>query len=177
MSRTIRSALQVLWCAERVVFCFAANMTYLMSRFVSGHVFRRAVSCFKKTGLQRLCHNLALAVKEKIGEERVMPNYFAYTPEQAELLPRHVRDELPPGHLCFLIHELIEAMDLSRFDEAYSEEGQKAYNPRLMLKLWLYGFAVNVRSTRKLERRVQEDLGFRFLAGRLRPDHKTLSEL
>ena len=105
-----------------------------------------------------------------------MPNYFAYTPEQAELLPRHVRDELPPGHLCFLIHELIEAMDLSRFDEAYSEEGQKAYNPRLMLKLWLYGFAVNVRSTRKLERRVQEDLGFRFLAGRLRPDHKTLSE-
>ena len=127
-------------------------------------------------GLTRLCHNLALAVKEKIGEERVMPNYFAYTPEQAELLPRHVRDELPPGHLCFLIHELIEAMDLSRFDEAYSEEGQKAYNPRLMLKLWLYGFAVNVRSTRKLERRVQEDLGFRFLAGRLRPDHKTLSE-
>ncbi len=44
-----------------------------------------------------------------------------------------------------LIHELIEAMDLSRFDEAYSEEGQKAYNARLMLKLWLYGFAVNVR--------------------------------
>ena len=105
-----------------------------------------------------------------------MPNYFAYSPEQAELLPRHVRDELPSGHLCFLIHELIEGLDLSRFDEAYSEEGQKAYNPRLMLKLWLYGFAVNVRSTRKLERRVQEDLGFRFLAGGLRPDHKTLSE-
>ena len=76
----------------------------------------------------------------------------------------------------FLIHEMVEALDLSRFDEAYSEEGQKAYNPRLMLKLWLYGFAVNVRSSRKLERRVQEDLGFRFLAGGLRPDHKTLSE-
>jgi transposase len=105
-----------------------------------------------------------------------MPNYFAYSPEQAELLPRHVRDELPPGHLCFLIHELIEGLDLSHFDQAYSEEGQKAYNPRMMLKLWLYGFAVNVRSTRKLERRVQEDLGFRFLGGGLRPDHKTLSE-
>src|SRR5271157_6591931 len=105
-----------------------------------------------------------------------MPNYFAYSPEQAELLPRHVRDELPPGHLCFLIHELIEGLELSRFDEAYGEEGQKAYNPRMMLKLWLYGFAVNVRSTRKLERRVQEDLGFRFLAGGARPDHKTLSE-
>jgi hypothetical protein len=45
-----------------------------------------------------------------------------------------------------------------------------------MLKVWLYGFAVNVRSTRKLERRIQEDLGFRYLAGGLRPDHKRLSE-
>ena len=105
-----------------------------------------------------------------------MPNYFAYSPEQAELLPRHVRDELPAGHLCFLIHEVIETLELSHFDEAYGEEGQRAYNPRLMLKLWLYGFAVNVRSSRKLEQRVQEDLGFRYLAGGLRPDHKTLSE-
>lgn len=105
-----------------------------------------------------------------------MPNYFVYAPEQAELLPRHVRDELPRGHLCFLIHEIVERQDLSRFDEAYSEEGQKAYNPRMMLKVWLYAFAVNVRSTRKLEGRMQEDLGFRFLAGGGRPDHKTLSE-
>ncbi len=105
-----------------------------------------------------------------------MPNYFAYTPEQAELLPRHVRDELPPGHLCFLIHQLIEAMDLIRFDEAYSEEGQKAYNPRLMIKVWLYAFALRVKSTRKLEQRIGEDLGFRFLAGGRAPDHKTLSE-
>ncbi len=105
-----------------------------------------------------------------------MPNYFAYAPEQAELLPRHVRDELPKGHLCFLIHAVIEGQDLSGFDRAYSEEGQKAYNPRMMLKVWLYAFAVNVRSTRKLEGRIQEDLGFRFLAGGARPDHKTLSE-
>lgn len=111
-----------------------------------------------------------------MGEEVGMPNYFAYSPEQAELLPRHVRDELPGGHLCFLIHEVVESQDLSGFDGAYSEEGQRAYDPRLMLKVWLYGFAVNVRSTRKLERRIQEDLGFRYLAGGLRPDHKTLSE-
>lgn len=105
-----------------------------------------------------------------------MPNYFAYSPEQAELLPRHVRDELPGEHLCFLIDEVVEKQDLRGFDEAYSEEGQRAYDPRMMLKVWLYGFAVNVRSTRKLERRIQEDLGFRYLAGGLRPDHKTLSE-
>jgi len=103
-----------------------------------------------------------------------MPNYFAYSPEQAELLPRHVRDEL--GHVCFLIHEVVESQDLGRFDEAYSEEGQRAYAPRMMLKVWLYGLAVNARSRRRLERRMQEDLALRYLAGGLRPEHKTLSE-
>src|SRR5258707_14174634 len=45
-----------------------------------------------------------------------------------------------------------------------------------MVKVWLYAFALNVRTTRKLEQRVREDLGFRFLAGGAAPDHKTLSE-
>ncbi len=96
-----------------------------------------------------------------------MPNYSAYSPEQAELLPRHVRDELPAGHLCFLIYEVIETLKLSQFDEAYSEEGQKAYNPRLMLKLWLYGFAVNVRSSRKLGAAGAGGLGVSFFGGRV----------
>jgi hypothetical protein len=45
-----------------------------------------------------------------------------------------------------------------------------------MIKVWLYAFALRVKSTRKLEQRIQEDLGFRFLAGGSTPDHKTLSE-
>ena len=54
--------------------------------------------------------------------------------------------------------------------------GQRPYDPRMMLKIWLYGFGVNVRTTRKLEQRIREDLGFRYLAGGATPDHKTLSE-
>src|SRR5258708_39820418 len=46
----------------------------------------------------------------------------------------------------------------------------------MMLKIWLYGFGVNVRTTRKLEQRIREDLGFRYLAGGATPDHKKLSE-
>src|SRR5260370_13482431 len=45
-----------------------------------------------------------------------------------------------------------------------------------MGKVWLYALGLNVRTRRKLERRVREDLGFRFLAGGAAPDHKTLSE-
>ena len=106
-----------------------------------------------------------------------MPTFQPYQPEQAELLPAHVRDVLGPDHLCFLLHEVVESWDLREFEASYSEAGgQSPYDPRLMLKVWLYAFALNVRTTRKLEQRVAEDLGFRFLAGGARPDHKTLSE-
>lgn len=106
-----------------------------------------------------------------------MPTYQPYSPNQAELLPAHVKDVLGPDHLCFLVHEVVEECDLRGF-EAPEEDagGQRPYDPRLMLKVWLYGFSVNVRTTRKLEQRIREDLGFRYLAGGATPDHKTLSE-
>lgn len=106
-----------------------------------------------------------------------MPNFLPYSPDQAELLPAHVKDVLGPDHLCFLVHEVVEGLDLSAFDNQGEDAGgQRRYDPRLMLKVWLYGFGVNVRTTRKLEQRIGEDLAFRYLAGGAAPDHKTLSE-
>ncbi len=106
-----------------------------------------------------------------------MPSYQPYSPDQAELLPAHVKDVLGADHLCFLVHEVVESCDLSVFDKEEEDAGgQRPYDPRMMLKIWLYGFGVNVRTTRKLEQRVREDLGFRYLAGGATPDHKTLSE-
>lgn len=106
-----------------------------------------------------------------------MPTYQPYSPDQAELLPAHVKDVLGDDHLCFVVHEVVEACDLSGFQNPEEDAGgQRPYDPRMMLKIWLYGFSVNVRTTRKLEQRVREDLGFRYLAGGAEPDHKTLSE-
>jgi transposase len=105
-----------------------------------------------------------------------MSRFFAYDPDQAYLLPPNVKDVLGAGHLCFHVHRVVEALEMSRFDEAYAEEGRLAYPPRMMLKVWLYAFCLQVSSTRRLEQRVREDLAFRYLAGGLTPDHKTLSE-
>lgn len=106
-----------------------------------------------------------------------MPNYQPYSPDPAELLPAHVKDVLGSDHLCFLVHEVVESVNLQGFeDEEKDAGGQRPYDPRLMLKVWLYGFGVNVRTTRKLEQRIREDLAFRYLAGGASPDHKTLSE-
>lgn len=105
-----------------------------------------------------------------------MSRFFAYDPNQAYLLPPNVKDVLGGNHLCFHVHGVVEALDVSQFERAYGEEGRLAYPPRMMLKVWLYAFCLQVSSTRRLEQRIREDLAFRYLAGGLSPDHKTLSE-
>ncbi len=105
-----------------------------------------------------------------------MSRFFAYDPDQAYLLPPNVKDVLGKEHLCFRLDAMVKEFDLGRFEEAYAAEGRMAYPPAMMLRVWLYGFCLGVSSTRRLERRVHEDLAFRYLAGGLTPDHKTLSE-
>lgn len=105
-----------------------------------------------------------------------MARFTEYAPEQAWLLPPRISDELGEEHLACFLQEAVERMDLQHFEAAYSNEGRPAYPPELMLKVWIYAYAVGVTSSRKLEQRIREDLGFRFLAGSLKPDHWTLNE-
>ncbi len=104
-----------------------------------------------------------------------MSRFLPYSPEQAYLLPPSVKDELGADHLCFFMHDVVERMDLRVFEEAYSSEGGELYHPALMLKVWLYGYAMGMTSARRLEQRIGEDLGLRFLAGGARPDNWALS--
>jgi transposase len=105
-----------------------------------------------------------------------MSRFFSYDPDQVFLLPPNVQDVLGSEHLCFHVHRVVEALEVRRFEQAYAAEGRLAYPPRMMLKVWLYAFALGVTSTRRLEQRIREDLPLRYLAGGLQPDHKTLSE-
>ena len=99
-----------------------------------------------------------------------MPNFIISNPEQSALLPVHVRDVLPANHVVFLIHEVIGRQDLREFTQAYGEEGQSPYHPAMMLEILLYARCLGLRSVRKIEQRVREDLGFRYLAGGCQPD-------
>ena len=105
-----------------------------------------------------------------------MPNFLEYNPEQAYLLPPSVREVLGEEHLCFFIHRAVERLDLSAFEQGYSEEGHPAYHPALLLKVWLYAYALGVTSSRRLEQRVREDLAFRYLAGGATPDYWALNQ-
>lgn len=104
-----------------------------------------------------------------------MGRFLPYEPDQAYLVPPSVKDELGADHLCFFIHRAVEHMDLRSFAQEYSVEGGELYHPALMLKVWLYAYAVGMTSARRLEQRIREDLGLRYLAGGARPDNWALS--
>jgi transposase len=104
-----------------------------------------------------------------------MSRFKMYSPDQAYLLPPSVRDELGADHLCFFIRGVIERLDMSVFEHSYSAEGGELYAPQLMLGVWLYAYALGVTSARQVERRLVEDLAFRYLSGGERIDNWALS--
>lgn len=104
-----------------------------------------------------------------------MSRFKLYSPDQAYLLPPSVRDELGSDHLCFFVRGVIERLDMSVFEQSYSAEGGELYAPQLMLAVWLYAYALGITSARQLERRLVEDLAFRYLAAGERIDNWALS--
>lgn len=104
--------------------------------------------------------------------------YRPYLPEQDLLLPPSLRDWLPEGHLAYFVSDLIDAMDLGEIEAYYEGEdrGYPPYHPRMMVKVLVYGYCVGVFSSRRLQKRLQEDIGFKLLAAGNEPDFRTLSD-
>lgn len=104
-----------------------------------------------------------------------MPNFKPYNQSQAMLLPPALSDCLPEDHICFVVNDVVENMDLRAIDSSYSDKGASAYDPRLMIKILFYGYIQGICSSRKLEARLYEDIGYRFLAANRQPDHGTIN--
>jgi len=104
--------------------------------------------------------------------------YRPYLPEQDLLLPPSLRDWLPENHLAYFVSDLIDQLDLRAIEGYYEQEerGYPPYHPRMMTKVLVYGYCVGVFSSRKLEKHLQEDVGFRVLAAGNEPDFRTISD-
>jgi transposase len=104
--------------------------------------------------------------------------YRGYEPDQMLLLPPSLKDWLPEGHLAFFISDAVDQLDISDIQNEYEKElrGYPPYHPRMMLKILVYGYCVGVRSSRKIARRVEEDVAFRFLAGGNMPKFRSIAE-
>jgi transposase len=101
--------------------------------------------------------------------------FKGYAPGQGELLPSYTADALDPSDPAFFVDEVVEGLDLRAFERRYSAAGERAYPPRMLLKLWLFAAISGVYSGREIARRLHYDLRFRYLAGELRPDFRTIN--
>ena len=108
----------------------------------------------------------------------MMTSYRPYCPDQAHLLPVSPTEWLPDDHLAYFIADTVESLDLSAFHARYANGGPRnqPFHPAMMVKVLLYGYATGVFSSRKLARRLHDDVAFRVLAAGNFPAHRTLSD-
>ncbi len=104
--------------------------------------------------------------------------YRPYVPEQDLLLPPSLREWLPEDHLAFFVSDLIDQLDLSAITAVYEDEerGYPPYHPVMLTKVLVYAYCVGVFSSRKIQRRLVEDVAFRVLAAGNQPDFRTIAD-
>jgi transposase len=104
--------------------------------------------------------------------------YRAYLPKQDLLLPPSLRQWLDGDHLVYFVSDVVDQLDLSAIHAVYEGEkrGQPPYDPRLMTKLLVYGYCTGVFSSRRIQKRLQEDIPFKVLAAGNEPDFRSISD-
>src|SRR4051812_1698112 len=104
-------------------------------------------------------------------------NFLSCDRDQELLLPPSLREWLPEDHLAWFVLEAVGEMDLAAFYAAYRQDGwgRAAHDPAMMVALFVYAYAVGVRSSRGIERHCRDDVAFRVITANQAPDHATIA--
>jgi transposase len=104
--------------------------------------------------------------------------YRPYVPEQDLLLPPSLQEWLPEDHLAYFVSDVVDQLDLSAITAVYEddERGYPPYHPVMLTKILVYAYCVGVFSSRKIQRRLTEDVAFRVLAAGNAPDFRTIAD-
>jgi transposase len=108
-----------------------------------------------------------------------MARYRPYDYSQMMMVPVTLSEQLVPGSLEHTIHYLVEErLDLRGFDDRYRNDatGRRAYDPRMLMKIVLYGYSLGLKGSRRLEAACKENVIFMALACAERPDHSTIAD-
>jgi transposase len=99
--------------------------------------------------------------------------------EQVTMFPVTLDELIPADHMCRVIEAFVGRLEMEKLGFARAEPaetGRPGYDPRDLLKLYLYGYLQQVRSSRRLERECQRNLEVMWLMRRLQPDYKSIAE-
>ena len=108
-----------------------------------------------------------------------MPVPFKKDPvefNQKLLFPPNVFDLLPSDHQCFVYGDIFEQPDTSDIEQNYSKPGQNAYHPGIITGILIYSYSQGIFSSREIEKRCDEDIGFMFISHLNCPNFRVLSD-
>ena len=107
-----------------------------------------------------------------------MARYKHYDYNQLMLVPVSLEEQLIPGTLEYAIHYVVEErLDFSVFDDRYRNDdtGRKAIDPKVLIKIVMFGYSRGMISSRSLERACRENITFMALSCGKSPDHSTIA--
>jgi transposase len=104
-----------------------------------------------------------------------MMQFVPFSRDQAFLLPPDVKDWLPADDVAHFIVAAVERVPLGAFAVRPIPGGKPQYHPRLLLALLIYSYANGIFSSRRIERATWRDIGVRYVAANLHPDHDTIA--
>lgn len=114
-----------------------------------------------------------METKIKKGRKKV---FKAYDQKQYVRVPLSIEEFIEPGHLVRIIDGMVEGLNMEDLEAYYPGGGSSAYHPKMMIKVWLYGYCKQLYTSRPLARALREQLPMMWLAGGQTPNFKTLSE-
>ena len=119
-----------------------------------------------------------MRARRGFGRLRGVASYLPYEPQQQMLLPEALQDWLPEGHLAYFISDTVDGLELHAFHARYAGGGPRnqPFHPAMMVKVLVYAYATGVFSSRKIARKLHEDVAFRVLGAGNFPAHRTISD-
>ncbi len=98
-----------------------------------------------------------------------------YNQNQIFLLPPDISKMVAEEHIARLINDIVDTIDISPIIKCYCPYGQRAFHPRMLLKVLFYAYATGTRSSRKIAKKLEEDIVYMWLSGMQRPDFRTIA--
>ncbi len=103
------------------------------------------------------------------------PRFKPYLQTQAFLLPPSLDELIAANHPVRIVSTVIDSIDIDDLLKKYKDRGTTSYNPRMLLKVLVYGYLNNIYSSRKLEAVLKENIHFMWISGMSTPDHHTIN--
>src|SRR3989338_5575578 len=95
---------------------------------------------------------------------------------QEFLVPKKSSDFLSDDHLAKAVYEIVDLLNVDKIEARYSDIGQNAYSPKMMVRILFYGYSVSIRSSRKISNGCEDRFDFLYLTDGLKPSHDRISD-